>query len=97
MALNAQTIQVKATNLVGGDGQTTIGNGQITWLPTDSNGNPQYANLGTTPGLMIPRPTVCLISNGAITTNLAGGTCTLVQVSTSSRSTSAISRPSVTR
>ena len=75
--LYAQTTIVTATTIVGGD-HAPLGTGRATWLPTDLNGNPIIVNMGTTPGLMLPRPAVCLVSGGAITTALNGSACTVV-------------------
>lgn len=75
-ALQAQTTIIVGTTIVGGDGVTPIGTGKLIWQPTDLNGNALNVNLGSTHGLMVPRSAVCLISNGQVTANINGGSCT---------------------
>jgi hypothetical protein len=79
-ALSAQTSTIVATTIVGSD-NTPLATGKITWQPCDLNGNPLNVNLGATHGIMLPRPAVCFISAGAITTNTAGNACAVVDTS----------------
>jgi len=81
-ALGAQTTIVTAYTLLGGDGKP-LQTGRATFLPADINGNPLNVNVGISGGIMLPRAAVCLISNGAITTALNGGACTVVNTALS--------------
>jgi hypothetical protein len=76
-SLAAQTSHIVATTIVGAD-NGPLQSGKITWQPTDINGNPLNVNRGATGGLVIPRPAVCFISGGAITTALNGTACTVI-------------------
>ncbi len=82
-ALAAQTTHIVGTIIVGAD-NTALQRGQITMEPTDLNGSPLDVNLGSTGGLMVPRPAVCLISAGAITTALNGTACTVIDTTVTS-------------
>lgn len=80
-ALGAQTTTITATKIVGGDGATPLGTGKVIMQPTDLSGNPLIVNSGSTHGLMLPKPAICFISNGAITTNMNWGICTTADTS----------------
>ena len=77
----AQTSIITATTIVGGDGVTPLGIGKVIMQPTDLNGNPLSINRGSSQGLALPKPVICHVSAGAITTNVGGGTCTSLDVS----------------